>query len=407
MDCLTASSSDNDALTNSTLDYPAIPGLATFDTISSQPADVVTNAGSTVVFTATPTSSSPATYQWRYRTNLADYVSVPIPFATSTVLTLTNVSKANEGFYFLVVTNSVGSSESYAAQLTMAQSLAFTETGFEAPTYTTGPIGGQDYWLTDANANSARVLTDLQIADELQAAGLTPGQTVHGGSQALLITGAAVSSATIRAVPGFENETNVTLDVWVRPLAAGNTGSPTGNIFMTVENSGNTRAAAFRFGPANSIDYGSTDTDGVWTATGELWDENTWYHITLRINYSERSYDFLINDVQINSSPIPFYTSTSDSFDHIRIFRGANQAGMIMDDLSIAVSGSGAPTLGIRKQGSDLVVFWPASASGYTLQGTEVFPAVSWTTISYTTEGDENQAIVHPTQGSQFFRLMK
>jgi hypothetical protein len=33
--------------------------------------------------------------------------------------------------------------------------------------------------------------------------------------------------------------------------------------------------------------------------------------------------------------PIPFYNAASDDFRQLRIFRGSNQAGMIVDDLSV------------------------------------------------------------------------
>lgn len=106
----------NDALTNSTLDYPAIPGLAI---VTTQPVDIVASTGSNVLFSAAVNSASAATYQWRYRTNRADLNSIPVPGATNISFTLTNVSVANQGFYFMVISNSAGVSESYGAKLTV------------------------------------------------------------------------------------------------------------------------------------------------------------------------------------------------------------------------------------------------------------------------------------------------
>jgi hypothetical protein len=233
----------------------------------------------------------------------------------------------------------------WAALLVTAASAQYS-TGFENPPFVpanpptnSGTINGQDSW-TSTSPDNARILTATQIADTLAAAGLTPGMTVHGGSQALLVSGTGGQSATIRAVAGLSGENVVIVDVWARPLTAGNTGAPIGNTFLTMEDSANVRAAAFRFGIPNagpqSIDYG-TNVMGIWQATGQTWDTNTWYQMRMVADYSAKTYDFFINGAKVNDNPIPFYTATSANFDHIRIFRGTNQAGMIVDDLFVGV----------------------------------------------------------------------
>lgn len=394
----------NVALTNSTLDFPAIPGLATFPTLGSHPANVATNLGATVAFTAAPTSATPATYQWRYRTNLADETSIALPGETGLTLTLDNITAEQLGYYFLAVTNAVGASESYAARLSLPVNLNAKLFDFEAPTYVSGLLKDQDGWSNDFNDNAVRILTDTEIADVLTATGRTPGQTVHGGSQALLITGPALATTSIRSVTGLESEPNVTLDVWVRPLSAA-AGNAIGNVFLTMENAGGTRAAAFRIGPLLSIDYGTAIT-GVWQATGLVADPDTWYRITMSLDYTARTYDFYVDGVKVNSDPIPFYTATSDSFRQIRIFRGANQAGMIVDDLNV----TGPPTepeLGIRVGDGGLIISWPASATGYELKSAPTVTGPYSETVPHTTAGDENQAVIQPTGSSRYFRLVK
>ncbi|MBE0542353.1 MAG: hypothetical protein IH623_13280 [Verrucomicrobia bacterium] len=394
----------NVALTNSTLDYPAIPGLPTFDSLAAHPASVAANLGATVTFTATPTSASPATYQWRYRTNLADQTSIALPGETGLTLTLDNITPEQLGYYFLAVTNTVGASESYAARLSLPVNLEAKLFDFETPTYVSGLLKDQDGWSNDFNDNAVRVLTDTEIADVLTATGRTPGQTVHGGSQALLITGPALATTSIRSITGFETEQNVTLDVWVRPLSAA-AGNAIGNIFLTMENAVGTRAAAFRIGPLLSIDYGSAIT-GVWQATGLVADPDTWYHITMSLDYTARTYDFYVDDVKVNSDPIPFYTATSDSFRQIRIFRGANQAGMIVDDLNVTGPAT-EPELGIRLGDGVLIISWPASATDYELKSAATVTGPYSDTVPHTTVGDENQAVIQPTGDSRYFRLVK
>lgn len=391
----------NNALTNSTLDYPAIPGLATFATLASHPVDVITNAGSTVAFTATPSSSSAATYQWHYRTNLADYVTVPLPGQTSTTLTRSNVTASDLGYYSLVVSNQAGVSESYAARLRLTPDLSAKLFNFEPPTYTSGLLEGQDDWTNDQNGNAVRVRTASEIAAALASAGLTPGTTVHGGSQALLVSGAGVASTTIRTITGLETQSKVTLDVWVRPLTGGNTGAPIGNTFLTMENSAGTRAAAFRLGPSQSIDYGTaTAVPAPWQATGQLWEENTWYHITMRLDYGTRTYDFFINDVQVNSSPIAFYTATSDSFRQIRIFRGTAQAGMIVDDLNVP------PRLRITNiavTGSTVNINWVGGQPPYQVQRRANLVAGDWENVGGPTNSTQASDTIGPD--SMFYRV--
>jgi hypothetical protein len=201
------------------------------------------------------------------------------------------------------------------------------------------------------------VRTASEIAAQLTASGLTVGTTVHGGDQALLVSGFGGSVTSRRVVSGLGSLTRVTLDVWARPLAPRLDVSATnvGNIFLVMEDSSNTgagRVAAFRFGYYDAdgatgsepiqphIDYATVndgDVGGLWEPTGLLWDPNTWYNITMNVDFSAQRYDFFLNGAKVNTSPIPFYQgNTVNSFGAVRIFRGSYQAGMIVDDLTVA-----------------------------------------------------------------------
>jgi hypothetical protein len=209
-------------------------------------------------------------------------------------------------------------------------------TDFEAPTYTAGmTIAGQDTW-TSTTPDRAQILTEAEMAAAVTDLGMTPGETVRSGSQALLVSGTGASSATVRVISGLESETMVTLDIWVCPLMG--TNNPIGNMFLAMENITGGRAAAFRFGPARSIDYGTT-IDGVWQSTGLMWEPGTWYRFTMRVDYGTKTYDFLINGIKVNSSSIVFYNVAVQNFGQVRIFRGTNQSGMIVDDLTVTASG--------------------------------------------------------------------
>jgi hypothetical protein len=326
---------NNDVLTNSAaapIDYPAVPGLPVFATLASHPVAVVTNLGATVTFTATPTGATGV--QWYYRTNLADHVGVKLDGETGTTLTLANIGATQLGYYYLVATNAVGSNESYAAALSLPVDLTGKLFDFEEPTYKSGLIEGQDGWTNDQNGNAARVLTATEITNQLALGNVMAGEVVHSGDQALLVHGAGVATATVRQITGLETSPVVTIELWARALSAGTLGTATGNVFIALENASGTRAAAMRFGPSYSIDYGSTNS-GVWVATGLTANTNKFQKFTFKVNYQTKSYELLIDDVNIKPDGIPFYNSGSDSLRQVRISRGANQSGLILDDLNV------------------------------------------------------------------------
>jgi len=99
-------------------------------TFSTQPTSQSVASGSNVSFTVAASGSPVPTFQWKKD-------DVTIVGATSTTLTLNGVTSADAGSYTVVATNSVGSTTSSAASLTVA---AAVPTGV-APTITTQPAG--------------------------------------------------------------------------------------------------------------------------------------------------------------------------------------------------------------------------------------------------------------------------
>lgn len=408
----------NTALTTNELDHPAKPGLAIFVT---HPSGRLVNPGSNVTFTATVSSPTAATYQWHRRDHLADPTGVPVSGQNTTTLTLNNVTAADEGVYSLVVTNTAGVSESYGAPLTLRPlSTVVSTIDLEAPTYTSGNIGGQDSWVATGGAAGNRVLTATEITNELELIGLTPGETVKSGSQALFFAAPNVASSTlVRVFAGLQSETNVILDVWARGLNQGNTTAPIGNVFFAAEGTAQTtgRAAYLGFRTPSStltniqnIDYGSGDiSGGAWNRSGLLFDENEWYLFTAIFDYSAKTYAFYVDNVEV-ARDITFVHPVSDYFRQLRLFRGANQAGMIVDDITISVPQVVvAPTVGIRSDNGSLIVFWPASVTDFVLKGANAVDAApeTWETVTHAVVGDENQAVIQPTGNSRFFRLSK
>jgi hypothetical protein len=84
-------------------------------TITSQPASVQANAGTTVTFDVSVNGTSPLYYQWYFDSNA-------LAGGTGHFLSLTNVSSSQTGTYFVVVTNAYGAVTSTNATLIVLNS---------------------------------------------------------------------------------------------------------------------------------------------------------------------------------------------------------------------------------------------------------------------------------------------
>jgi hypothetical protein len=261
-----------------------------------------------------------------------------------------------------------------ATSTTRAQTPPGYITSFEpsgSPTEVTNPSGYfsgqlflQDNWV--GGDRFPRVRTKAELEEELTLAGLNPANAVRTGDQALLVskvdTTTEPSGYLVRnQFSGLESETKVTLDFWSRPLTSGAGADPSGtpagnnktigerqsNMFFGIMDSTEQRVSAIRFGADTSgsnpytnvterhIDFASATASNVWIKSGALWEADTWYNFRVDMDFSTKTYDFMINGVKMNSAPIQFYNTASTNAAKFFISRGTNQAGSIVDDVRI------------------------------------------------------------------------
>jgi parallel beta-helix repeat protein len=98
----------------------AISVLGSPPVFTQQPASIEVLEGSTVTLNSLASGTTPLSYQWKfYGTNL--------PGQTNRQLTLTSVTLAQAGPYYVTASNSVGSTNSAVAQLTVNQSVIITQ----------------------------------------------------------------------------------------------------------------------------------------------------------------------------------------------------------------------------------------------------------------------------------------
>jgi hypothetical protein len=87
--------------------------------IVTQPQSQTVTAGSNVTFSVATATALPVTYQWLFD-------GAAIPGATAATLVLPNVTLANAGDYTVAATNSIGTTTSHKAKLTVNAPPAFT-----------------------------------------------------------------------------------------------------------------------------------------------------------------------------------------------------------------------------------------------------------------------------------------
>ena len=134
---------------------------------NSQPASlVVVLAGNTVSFTAVAAGTAPISYQWKKN-------SAPIPGATSSTLTLTNVQVAADGSYTLTATNSVGSVTSNPAQLTVTTAIPVVNSAYNLVGFGQATTGGGV--ITETNSAYRKVTNALDLANAILSAYKTAG----------------------------------------------------------------------------------------------------------------------------------------------------------------------------------------------------------------------------------------
>jgi hypothetical protein len=287
-------------------------------------------------------------------------------------------------------------------------------TGFEATTSATNPVAYgsgsllfQDGWDLGGADRTPRVMTSDEITQTLTTAGLNVGPTTHSGDQALMVIKPTTATETtgyfVRDIFPEPNTldaaTKVRVDFWARPLTgapgADPSGSPSGtntdvgeregNVFFgladTNDGGSGQRIAAVRFGVDTDppmgvppmygnivqrhIDYAS-DVSGVWNKSGLLWEADTWYNFRMDIDFTSKTYNFFVNGTKVNAAPINFYHAAATAAHRFFVSKGTNQAGAILDDISVTpiIPGAGDFNHDGTVDGADFILWQRDNTTG-------------------------------------------
>ncbi len=175
--------------------------------ITTQPAAQVLAAGANATFAVGATGSAPLGYQWRF-------FGVNLPGATNSALTVIGVQPTDAGPYSVVVTNSVGSTNSVAVQLTvnvppvisvspLSQTNAVGDNvNFTVSAKGTAPLGYQ-WRLNGANlttgTNDTLTLSNVQLG---QAGSYVVVVSNAGGA----VTSAPLAVLTVNVPPSIQTQ---------------------------------------------------------------------------------------------------------------------------------------------------------------------------------------------------------
>ncbi|MGV3773883.1 MAG: hypothetical protein ACO1QB_13350 [Verrucomicrobiales bacterium] len=82
----------------------------------------------------------------------------------------------------------------------------------------------------------------------------------------------------------------------------------------------------------------------------------------------------------------------------------AQSVTFYVDNIQISEANEGAPSLSIAREGANLVISWPGSATGFILESSSTVVGASWEAVAGV---QNNQATITTSNAVRFFRLKK
>ncbi len=244
--------------------------------ITTQPQSQTVAPGANVTFTVVATGTPAPTYQWRKN-------GVNISGATSASYSLTSVQGTDAADYTVVVTNSVGSTTSSVATLTVVITPPYNVDFESAEGYTVGNLHQQKGW--QVLAGSAQVSTT----------------TFFSGARSVVLGSGATAAQIKQGFGQFATQAITFVEFYVKPVAdVSTTAASTFDFeasrlaFVKVAGQGQLQAYS-----GNGSGGGSWATNSF-RATLDASDRSTnWIRVTVRIDFTAKKFDLYANGTMV------------------------------------------------------------------------------------------------------------
>ena len=384
-------------------------GTNTAPVILAAPSPVTIFAGAannTATFSVNAEGTLPLSYQWKSNT-------VPIPGATTSVLTIPNATPSSSATYSVTVTNSVGTTNVSAALSVV------TPTGYPATVIADNPVA---YWRL-GEASGPTALDSWGTHDGAYNGKETfgrPGALVRDSNTSVDFAG---DGSSLVRVPyssalngGLDANGSWTVECWVNPdLDAASEGFavPVASVDLTANRSGYfflLQPTGWQLRLGNTSGYLS-GWDGAAGSVGDVPQANTWYHLVGAYDGAAGNGYIYINGAQVKSAAVSgLAQNTAATFNIGDRGDGAPFAGRI-DEVAVYTGVLAAnriaahyyagqpPKLTITRVGSNLQISWPAAAGGVLYEASDV--AGPYTIVSPVT----NPYPVTPSVSKHFYLL--
>ncbi|MGI8967397.1 MAG: immunoglobulin domain-containing protein, partial [Limisphaerales bacterium] len=347
--------------------------------------------------------------------------------ATNASLVFTNVQLSDAGSYSVIASNFVTNATSSSGVVTVASTPPTSLLIYDPIPYEPGTnIAGQGQWFGLTNTFKA-------TNGNLMVAGLAP-------SQGNMITWAQTPGASIRLTNGPITATgSIYFSFAYRVDALANTVGSTVAAFVP-----NFTAATYAPKINVRLDSGGVGYNiGVFKGTGEttgsyatnIFALGETVFIVARYTFGDSGTTTSLDDtctLWLNPAPSSFGLTNPPAATVGEFGLGATdlaqivgfalrtvggptlsyadeiRVGLTWGDVTPPAGSTGAPTLTITRSGTNVVITWPTTFTGFTLEGTpSLSPPIIWTTIPSAVNGTNNTATVNASSGNQFFRLRK
>lgn len=386
---------------------------------TTQPQSTTNFAGTSATFSASVAGTAPFTFQWKKGgTDIFDGPTESgsvISGANTATLNISSLRTNDAGSYSLFVQNSVGSTNSQVATLTVLNptpivtNIAFLRTKMDpqdySPTDTTNLYTAEGIVTTPVNLTSG---SHAQFYIQDSTAGIVV--FVSGGS-------------TIRPAQGDRVRVTGPLGHFnglfeLNLVAANFTHS------VEILSSGNPlpAPAVFGFSTLTNIPVMEASVEGSLLVISNVFLQGGGgtNNFVSGANYNLTNLNGQIGVLRIDTraldvigKPIPQFASSitgvMGQFDGSAPFTSGYQFFLTTySDLVAGTPPATSVSLSVRRVGSDVEISWPTSASGFVLESVSALsPTATWSPVGQTpvVSGDNNVVTVPISSGNQFYRL--